>query len=600
MLATKLLAYYQRELSTLKKYGKAFALQFPKVAHRLGLSEGSSEDPHIERLIESFSLISAQIQLRLDEDMPETTDALLTVMAPQFARPFPSVCIVQMEPDVKVGALTESNVIAAKTALYSKTDSGRTCKFRTSYPVNLLPVNLNHAGLQLDEEEMIWRLTLQLQVWPGAIFSGESVRLFLNGSNAMVNIIYTLLCSEVMSFSLLHQQQSYDLSPQGIRAVGFAENENLLATDSRVSPIHSLLLDYFLFPQKFHFIDLLLPPGFAANSQSKLTFVIKFNRGSTARQLETMAASVDESLFKLHCTPAINLFEQRAEPIAPLHQIAEYPVVPDIRHQDSIEVWSIDRVQALCKQGNDTQSRTIYPLFGLDHSGLSTENNIFWQAMRRESIHDGAITSALFIAFSDRSEQPLLPESDIISLQLTCTNGDLPSTLLNGNPGGDFESENPLAGVKINALTRPTRVVNAATKQGARWRLISQMSLNHMLFSGPEGTRVLKETLALYNITEKPSVQRLINLIQQVESRPVTARLVKNDPHSLARGVEITITFSRDAEQEVEYFLLCRFIDGLLALYAPVNSFSRVITCIDSVEGSTRDWPVSAGRLSWI
>lgn len=600
MLATKLLAYYQRELSNLKKYGKAFALQFPKVAHRLGLSEGASEDPHIERLIESFSLISAQIQLRLDEDMPETIDALLTVMAPQFARPFPAVCIVQMVPDIKVGGLTESNVIAARTELFSKMDGGRTCKFRTSYPVNLLPVNLNHASLQLDEEEMIWSLKLQLQVWPGAILTGHSIRFFLNGSNAMVNIIYTLLCSEVLSLFLLHGQQSYDLSPEGIQAVGFAENENLLAADSRVSPIHSLLLDYFLFPQKFHFIDIILPPEFSANSQSQLTFVVKFNRGTSTRLLLKIAASVDESLFRLHCTPAINLFEQRAEPIVPLHQIAEYPVLPDIRHQDSIEVWSIDRVQALSKQGNETQSRTVYPLFGLDHSGLSTENNIFWQSMRRESIHDGAITSALYIAFSDRSEQPLLPESDIISLQLTCTNGDLPSTMLNGNLRGDFESEYPLAGVKINALTRPTRVVHASIKQGARWRLISQMSLNHMLLSGPDGTRVLKETLALYNITEKPSVQRLINLIQQVESRSVTARLVKNDPHSLARGVEITITFSRDAEQEVEHFLLCRFIDGLLALYAPVNSFSRVITCIDSVEGSTRNWPVSAGRLSWI
>jgi type VI secretion system protein ImpG len=600
MLTKKLLSYYQRELSTLKRYGKAFSLQFPKVAHRLGLSEGTSEDPHIERLIESFSLISAQIQLRLDEDMPEVTDALLTVMAPQFSRPFPSVCIVQMDPDVNVGALTESNIIAARSELYSKTDTDQVCKFRTAYPVNLLPVSLSHASLQLDEEEMSWDLTLQMQVWPGATLRGSSVRLFLNGSNALVNIIYTLLCCEVMSFSLLYQQQSYILTSDDIHAVGFAENESLLAVDSRVSPIHSLLLDYFLFPQKFHFIDLLLPAGFSAGSQSTLTFVIKFNRCAMARKLEKMVSSVDASLFRLHCTPAINLFEQRAEPIVPLSQTAEYPVIPDIRQQDSIEVWSIDRVQALCKQGNETRSRPIYPLFGLDHSGLGGENNIFWQAMRRESVNGSGFTSALFIAFSDRSEQPLLPNSEVISLELTCTNGDLPSMLLNGSPAGDFESENPLAGVKINALTRPTRVVRATTKQGARWRLIAQMSLNHMLFSGPEGTRVLKETLALYNITEKPSIQRLINLIQHVVSRPVTARLVKNDPHSLARGVEIIITFSREAVDEVEYFLLCRFIDGFLALYAPVNSFSRVITRIDSVEGSSRQWPISAGRLLWI
>ena len=91
MLTSKLLAYYQKELAYLKTKGAHFALRFPKIARRLGMSAGLSEDPHVERLIESFALLCANVQQRLDEDMPEVTHALFTELAPQFLRQLPSV-----------------------------------------------------------------------------------------------------------------------------------------------------------------------------------------------------------------------------------------------------------------------------------------------------------------------------------------------------------------------------------------------------------------------------------------------------------------------------------------------------------------------------
>lgn len=600
MLANKLISYYQKELGYLKIQGKAFARHFPKVARRLGISEGMSEDPHIERLIESFALVTAQIQQRLDEDMPEVTHALLNVLAPQLLRPFPSVCIVQMSPDVKVSALTSGNLIEAKTYLFSRHGENQSCRFRTVYPVMIQPVSLTKAHLNLDEVTLCWNLNIKLTTWPGATLSENSLRVHLSGANNIVNILYTLLCSEVLSIHLQQDEQRYQLSAQHICGIGFGENQNLLAGDSRISPTHSLLQDYFFFPQKFHFIDIPLPDGFVAGSKSEFTLKIAFNRCTIANQLEKMAAMVNENLFLLNCTPAINLFEHRAEPITPDHEIAEYLVIPDIRHQNAMEIWSVDSVSAMRKQGNETLSRPIYPLFGLDHSAQDGEPGLFWQCMHRENDSSEGSVPALFIAFSDRSEQPLTPGSDVVSLNLTCTNRELPSTMRNGDPDGDFESELPIAGMKITALTRPTIPVRPPLKQAARWRLISQLSLNHMLIGGPEGVRVLKETLALYNFVDNPGIARLINLLLRVESAPVVARLVPQDPQSLSRGIEIRITFASEASTEAEYFLFCRFIDCFLALYAPVNSFTRVVTAIESKEESQRVWPIRAGRLSWL
>lgn len=596
MLANKLISYYQKELVWLKTQGKIFARHFPKVARRLGISEGASEDPHIERLIESFALVTAQIQQRLDEDMPEVTDALLTVLAPQFLRPFPSVCIVQMSPDAKISALTSGNLIEAGTGLFSTPINGQVCRFRTVYPVMLEPVSLSKARLHLNDDTLCWNLNLQFSVWSGATLSANSLRLHLGGAGSIVNILYTLLCSEVHSLTLLHDGQRCVLSAQAILAVGFDENQNLLAGDSRISPTHSLLQDYFFFPQKFHFIDLPLPAGFVASSKSEFTLSLHFNRCAIASQLEQLASMVNESFFLLNCTPAVNLFEHRAEPISPNHETAEYPVIPDIRHQDEMDVWSVDSVSAMRKQGNETLSRPIYPLFGLDHSAPDGESGLFWQCMRRET----DISNVMFIAFTDRGEQPMVPGSDVVSLKLTCTNREVPSGMRNGDPAGDFESELPIAGMKITALTRPTLPVRPPMKQAARWRLISQLSLNHMLVSGPEGVRVLKETLVLYNFSDNPGITRLINLLRTVESSPVVARLVPQDPQSMARGIEIRITFATEASTEAEYFLFCCFIDSFLALYAPVNSFTRVVTAIESREESRRVWPIRAGRLSWI
>uniref|UniRef100_UPI0011E84423 type VI secretion system baseplate subunit TssF n=1 Tax=Serratia marcescens TaxID=615 RepID=UPI0011E84423 len=208
-------------------------------------------------------------------------------------------------------------VIDAGTVLYSRPVNGQVCRFRTVYPVTLQPVTLDAASLHLDQESLSWSLKIRLSVWAGATLCAGSLRLHLSGSSQVASILYTLLCCEVQSLSLHHKGESHALSPDAIRAVGFAEGENLLGDDARLSPTHSLLQDYFFFPQKFHFIDMPLPENVVAQGQSEVTLRVKFNRCLMARRLESIAATIDENQFLLNCTPAVNLFTHRAEPISP-------------------------------------------------------------------------------------------------------------------------------------------------------------------------------------------------------------------------------------------------------------------------------------------
>lgn len=597
----RLLSYYQKELSFLKQHGQIFSSRFPKIARRLGLVEGESEDPHVSRLIESFALLTSRIHQRLDDDIPQVIDALLSTMAPQFLRPLPSVCIVMMSPDPQKSGITGKNLLEAETTLFTRQNTPLSCQFQTVYPVMLLPLSIDTAALSFDSDELSWQLQLSFRVWPGATLVDDSIRLYLHGPGNAVNILYTLLCSEIKSLTLRQGDVSIPLNSCAVNPVGFEIGEALLTRDRQIEPVHILLLDYFWFPQKFSFIEIKLPTGFNAAGNSAFELQVVFKRNHLTERLENLAPLVDENFFRLHCTPAVNLFSRRAEPITLTDALADYPIVPDTRHQGHIDVWAVDQVFVQRKVDNRIGHFPVPGLLGsrpVIHSG--EDSGLYWQLLRREIPGVREVEHKPFIAFSERANRPPSSGPEIITLNIMCTHCGLAHQMQYGHPDGDFDLDAPIAGLKIVALTHPTRQVNPTDKSELRWRFLSQLSLNYQLLDGEQGAQRLKETLALYAIDESQPKSRMLSLIQDLTCQPITTRLINNDPHSLARGVDLNVTFAREALQEPEYYLLCCLLDRLLALYAPVNSFTRLTTCIEHEEQTRHVWPIRAGKLSWL
>ena len=87
----ELLEYYERELAYLRQLGGKFAEKYPRVASRLLLEPDRCDDPHVERLLEGFAFMAARVHLRVDDDFPEVTSALLGIVAPHYLRPIPSM-----------------------------------------------------------------------------------------------------------------------------------------------------------------------------------------------------------------------------------------------------------------------------------------------------------------------------------------------------------------------------------------------------------------------------------------------------------------------------------------------------------------------------
>ena len=114
-----LLLYYERELSFLRQMGAEFAEKYPKIAQRLVLEPDKCEDPHVERMLEAFAFLAARVHLKIDDEFPEITEALLRVLYPHYMRPIPSMSIVEFHLDPAQGNLSAGLPIPKGSVLYS-------------------------------------------------------------------------------------------------------------------------------------------------------------------------------------------------------------------------------------------------------------------------------------------------------------------------------------------------------------------------------------------------------------------------------------------------------------------------------------------------
>ena len=76
----KLLPYYERELSQLRRAGAEFAGRYPQLAGRLQIRGETCADPHVERLIQACAFLNAGVAQRLDDGHARFTEALLGML----------------------------------------------------------------------------------------------------------------------------------------------------------------------------------------------------------------------------------------------------------------------------------------------------------------------------------------------------------------------------------------------------------------------------------------------------------------------------------------------------------------------------------------
>jgi type VI secretion system protein ImpG len=603
-MSDALLPYYQRELDAIRRLASEFALTHPKIAGRLRLSPDSVDDPHVARLLEGVAFLGARVHHRLDDEFPELTDALLDVVYPHYLAPFPCCFIARLAPQT---GLQNGAHLPAGLVVDTEPVRGERCRYRTAYPVSVWPVEIEAARLSglpilapanplATGAVACLRLTLK-GATPEVSFGKlgmDRLRLFLRGANAPA--LQELLCAHAISVAYADgpaDTRPVILGPDAIEPAGFGPDEALLPWPARSFSGFRLLSEYFAFPEKFHFLDL-------ARMDAK-TLIGGGNRLEVfvwlSRAVPELERAVDAESFALGCTPMVNLFPQRCEPIRLDDTAIEYRVVPDARRPMATEVWSVTRVREPLPDGGTRPWRPFHRLTHADpEPGVPGGS---FAVVRRAAQPPDAGTE-IFLAPHEPDLAPRRSRDAVLSVDSLCLNRDLPTELPFGGGRPQMKLVEGVTAVgAVQAMTAPTPTLRRTLREATAWRLISQLSLGHLsVVGGSEGAAALREVLRLHDLRDSAETRAAIASLLEVASAPGAARLPAGPRGlggSFCRGLDVTLTFDARGWQTGGLFVMASVLDRFLALHATVNSFVRTRAVLRGASGHAAAWPARAG-----
>jgi type VI secretion system protein ImpG len=603
-MSDALLPYYNRELDAIRRLAAEFSLAHPKIAGRLRLSPDSVDDPHVARLLEGVAFLAARVHHRLDDEFPELTDALLEVLYPHYLAPFPSCFIARFAPQA---GLQNPAALPAGLNLDTEPVRGERCRYRSAYPVTVLPVEIEAArlsGLPINAPVnpiaggavSCLRLTLK-GLSPEVTFTKlgvERIRLFLRGATAAA--LHELLCAHAISVGYADgpsDPKPVILGPEAIEPVGFAAEEALLPYPARSFAGFRLLSEYFAFPEKFLFLDF--------TRMDAKTLIGAGNRLEVfvwlSRAVPELERAVDAESFALGCTPVVNLFAQRCEPIRLDDTAIEYRIVPDSRRPMATEIWSVTRVREPLQDGGTRPWRPFHRLTHADPEPGTPGGS--YALTRRPGTPPDAGTE-VFLAPHDPDFAPTRARDTVLSVDALCLSRDLPTDLPFGGGRPQIKLVDGATAVSaVQAMTAPTATLRRKLADRTAWRLVSQLSLGHLsVVGGTEGAAALREILRLHDLRDSPETRAAIASLLEVKAEPGAARLPagpRGMGGSFCRGLDVTLTFDQRGWQTGGLYLLASVLDRFLALHASINSFSRTRVTLRGTPGLAAKWPARAG-----
>lgn len=575
-----LLQYYKRELSYLREQGADFALRYPKVASRLALHGAESLDPHTERLVESVAFLSARVHRDLDQEFPQIAHALLDNVCPSLVQPLPSMTVAQFDLDPAQGKVTAGFRVARHTLLHARTTQAQQCRFRTAWDTVLWPVRIAHAAIDADAA-----LRVTLECGPDVTFAEleiDRLRLHLQGDWMTTMPLYDALVSNVRFVGVAPEGADVrPLSAGAWRELGYAEDEEVLPQPSNAQPAYGLLQEYFAFPRKFLFFDLGHLRG-RLGAGRRCDVVLQLDRPARALR------HVDESNFRLGCTPIVNLFPRVSEPIVADQRHYEYRLVPDRQREAFTEVHSIVSVVASDPSADRPVNVPAFAALGHIDADAGTA---FWAARREHSLRENITGTDVFLSFVDQDRALRQPALPIVYAHLLCTNRRMAEQV---PAGARLVAEGPPQPTHVRCLYEPTAQRDPPLGSETLWRLVSLLTLNHQsLVDGSTGREQLREMLRLF-ASDSRRDHAQIRGIAGLAARSVTAHVGTQAWRGYCRGTEVTLEFDEDAFTGASPLMLSAVLARFFAMYTSVNSFVRL--AVRSGDEVRKQWAPMTGR----
>ncbi|WP_032892599.1 type VI secretion system baseplate subunit TssF [Pseudomonas lactis] len=578
---------FSEELRYLRELGREFAEDNPQLAPFLG---DQASDPGAAHLLEGFAFLTAKLALKIEDDLPQLTHPLLQQVYPNYLRPLPSVTHVRFDPVVQ--ALSGPQVIAKGTQLFSRPVDGVSCTFRTCTDVTLYPLQVSSVGVSHSVQKSVLSIELQaLSDQPLSEISSNRLDFHLGGSELNALTLYQWLAQHLNKMVLCFDDQRMGLPPDALGFPGFTPQEALLPGLDHQLEGYRLLQEYFYFPQRFH--------GFSVSGLSRLWPQATAGRTRLELHFSTplpASLQITPDTLCLYCTPAINLFEHPAEPIQLDGEELHASVQPRGPYAHTYEIFSIDQVSARRRKPQtaaDNYRVDFAPYESLQHqvepAGERTAR-YYSHTIEPELLKDRAKHS-LRLIYAD--QRPYLGAREVLNIELTCSNGDLPRHLEVGELSLITQTTPSFA--TYRNLTRPTRAYPPMLDGQTQWALISNLALNNLSLSSPAALKAVLQVYDFVAAHDQPhhrATQRRLEGIRQVSTAPVDW-LIKGVP---VRGNCTTLTMDPAAFSNAgDLHLFGSVLSHFMALYASANAFHQ-LEIINAADRTAFTWPMRTGQ----
>lgn len=568
---------YQQELAHLREVGRIFGERHPSVA---GMLAQRAHDPDVERLLEGFAFVAAGLHERLDRAAPELFEGIAALLFPHLLRPTPPCTIVQFQPAPR--ALRGRRRIARGARLRSRLREGERCTFTTTRPIEVLPLILRDVALD-DTVAAHPEITLRFALEPGtetSVFTREGIQLHLHGDPSLTSQLHLWLGRHLVGVRVRTEgREPIELGPGALRPSGLEDDDALLPWPELVSHGVRHVFEYFTFPAKLAFFDLTQLDRAAVLAAEHFEVVLRFARPPR------LPARLPRDAVRLHCVPAVNLFDADAVPVRV--DLTERPVIlrADACDPAHMEVFDVGTVVGATKHG----VRRVYASAqDFDrHAALGEAPACYRVRRRRSSIDEGIDT---FIQLHRASARAL--DEEILSIGLRCSN----RSLAQGLPIGELTTATTDVGsglsfTNIVPATSPRRPILG---DGVLSQLLAHLRAAHAACSQREPLcAFLAQHLRCDG--EPPPTDRArgaqIEAITAV-SRETTARIVAA---IMTRGTHHRIDLDRRGfASEGEAYLFAEMLARLVHAQAPINTFADLTVCLQPGGTGGHTWRFDA------
>jgi type VI secretion system protein ImpG len=167
-----------------------------------------------------------------------------------------------------------------------------------------------------------------------------------------------------------------------------------------------------------------------------------------------------------------------------------------------------------------------------------------------------------------------------LSVEVTCTNRDLPLNMPMGLGKTDFNLDISAPVTSIRVVSGPSRPRAPLADGAISWRAMSHLSLNYLSLvnsSSAEGATALRDLLELYAGSADAAARRQVEGIRSVKVNPVVRRLPTPGPLTFGRGLEIELELDEGAFEGSSACVLGAVLAQFFSRYVSINSFTETV-----------------------